>query len=187
MRSEAKTIKNMNYICLVCVIVLGLLACVGCSSNDDDPYPLAEVPDDSYSYPMSTVPDVSGSWILTGFDSSGSPLAGSEPMSITQNDSDIIVNLDDRIFEGYVTQENTIYFDGPCEDGSECDFKEMDGTVSGDTMSGTWIDIKNEQPLDDEGTWTADKVGGSNPAGDSDWFRDAVGVGYVNIEYKQIQ
>ncbi len=120
MRPEAKTIKNMSYICLVWVIVLGLLVCVGCSSDSssDDPYILA------------TVPDVSGSWILTGYDSSGSPLGGSEPMSITQDDSDITVNLDGRIFTGYVTQENTISFLGPCEDGSECDSMEMVRTVS---------------------------------------------------------
>ena len=189
MRSEVKTIKNMSYICLVCVIVLGLLACVGCSSNDDDPYPLAEVPDDSYSYPMSTVPDVSGSWILTGFDSSDSPLGGSESMSITQDSSDITVNLDGRIFEGSVTQENTIYFDGPCEDEAECDSMEMDGTVSEDTLSGIRILYKNEQPLDDEGTWTAVNGDGSesNPHGETLWFIDADGDSYGNINYQPIQ
>ncbi len=33
MRLEAKTIKSMSYICLVCVIILGLLACVGCDNG----------------------------------------------------------------------------------------------------------------------------------------------------------
>jgi formylglycine-generating enzyme required for sulfatase activity len=50
-----KTIKNMSYICIVCVIIFGLLACVGCDNDEDPPvikttwYKDADV--DSYGNP----------------------------------------------------------------------------------------------------------------------------------------
>jgi hypothetical protein len=171
--------KKIRYFFLLFCVVIGLTVIAGC----DNEHSRSETADGA------TVPDVSRSWILTIYDSSGSPLGGSEPMSIIQDDSDIFVNLDGRIFIGYVTQENTIYFLGPCEDGSECDSTEMDGTVSEDTLSGTWIDIKNGQLLGGEGTWTAVKEDGteSTPHGETWWYRDADGDSFGNINYQPIQ
>ncbi|MFA5260753.1 MAG: hypothetical protein WC450_05940 [Candidatus Omnitrophota bacterium] len=103
-----------------------------------------------------STPLIAGEWLLKSYDSTGAPVGKSAVITIAQDPGQMVTLLEGtRTYEGYINK-NTIHLTTPCVKTQNCDSTEVQGVISGEVLSGTWKDIKNEEIVN-AGRWLAEK------------------------------
>ena len=101
--------------------------------------------------PGLTVPDINGNWSFKIFNKEG--LAEERTIVIFQEGQRITIREQEEEFKGYINSGELFAY-SVVPDKNE--IVEIEGTVSGNTMSGEWK-VQTGRILEEEGTWEAQK------------------------------